>query len=428
MEMKTKTLELLSQAGLPQFELGEDGYPLPGKVVKYYRERMMYTDRDGKQKHWTQADLAERLGLKEIMVNLMENKNQGLDSIERRRTLSTLLRIPPALLGLGSLELIVDAAIGQNELPPKNLKAKNLKIGKDTIKLYQKTFGIYKDLYAEGLSYASIQDIEKWTKRIERDAKLVSTEDKNTLLRVLWNYEILCSKMYGSDLQNWSKVFEHIDNAREIAMALNDRDLQAASLCHAGILHFRQGRIGLAKMDIDGALFYSKGALPQTKGIIYSKSACFGADTASTSEITLAQNTFDTAENYIDAKSEIKNISFGRDDYLLDRAYALLAFGRSARALELIDDAERYIDPSKKRFLIFLDILRARCYIKLKKPEYEQVVALLEGAIVESQEIRVARNIDHIEKLYRKLLESSYGKAPEVADLGLMLRGLYIND
>ena len=41
---KTNTLELLSQAGLPKFDLGADGYPVPGKVVKFYREQMKYVD------------------------------------------------------------------------------------------------------------------------------------------------------------------------------------------------------------------------------------------------------------------------------------------------------------------------------------------------------------------------------------------------
>ncbi len=141
---KMKVLELLLQAGLPQFELGDDGYPLPGKVVKYYREQMKYLDKTGKVRHWTQVELAQRLGITEIMVNLMENQNKGLDSIERRRTLAAILRIPPVLLGLGSLDLIVDIAAGTETTVPDHTHAKRTKIGKDTIKLYQNTFSVYK--------------------------------------------------------------------------------------------------------------------------------------------------------------------------------------------------------------------------------------------------------------------------------------------
>ncbi len=272
----------------------------------------------------------------------------------------------------------------------------------------------------------SVHDVEKWTKRLENDVKHASTEDKSALLRVLWDYEVLCAKIYSSDLHDWGKTFEHIDNAREIATFLDDRDLQAASLCHSSIFHFRQKRTGLARMDIDGALMYAKGASPQTRGIILSKNACIRADDTSMSGMLLVQNTFDEAEKYADAKSETKNISFGKDDYLLDKAYAFIAFGRPVKALELIDDAERYIHLEKKRHLVYLDILRAECYIKQKKPDYEQAVGLLQSAVEDSKEVRVARNIDRIEKLYGELLESPYSKAPDITDLGATSRSLLI--
>src|SRR5216683_5160895 len=421
---KQDTRELLAQAGLPQFELGQDGYPLPGKVVKYYREQMKYRERDGKEKRWTQTELAQRLDLSEVQVCNMENHNQGLDSLERRRTLITILRIPPVLLGLGSLDLIVEIAAGKDAIIPKQASTKRAKVNKDTIKLYQNTLSIYDTLYDKGLSYASMHDMDKWITRVERDVKYINIEDKNALLRVLWDYEILCAKIYGSDLQNWNKTFEHVDNAREIATVLDNRDLQAASLYTSSIYHFRQGRLGLAKMDIDGALMYTKGGLSQIIGNIYSHNACVHADDTSLSGIKLVQDSFDKAEKYTDVKSELGTIYFGKDEYLLDRAYTLVDLERPAKALELIEDAERYIDLSRKRQLVFMDVLRAKCYINLKKPEYEQAVQLLGEAIEDSKELRVARNIDHIQKIYRKLLASPYGNSPDVTDLGLMLRDL----
>ncbi len=422
---KMKTLELLSQAGLPQFELGADGYPLPGKVVKYYRERMRYRNtNDEKEKHWTQADLGQRLDLSEVQVCNMENHNQGLDSVERRRTLATILRIPPVLLGLGSLDLIVEIVTGHTST--NQTIAKRSKIGRDTIKQYQATFKVYETLFAEGLTYASINDIDKWAKRIGQNTKNVNEEDKNALLRVLWDFEVLCAKVYGSDLYDWNRAFEHIDNAIEIATTLDDRDLQAASLYTSGVYHLRQGRLGLAKVDIDGASMYARGALPQTRGIILSLGAFYHVENTGVSGITVTQKFLEQAEEHAGAKSEIRTLKFGKGSFFIHKAEALVKLGRPAKALELIDDAERYIHPSKKRLLVFMDILRARCYIEQKKPEYEYGIKLLEGAIADSRELRVARNIDHIEKLYRKLLDSSYGKAPDVIDLGLMLQELQV--
>src|SRR5712691_11409968 len=95
---------LLKQAGLPDFALDKEGYPDPGTIVRYFREKMKYLDSsDGKEKSWTQTDLAKRLSVSEVTVRLMENNNTGLDSIARRRLLASILKIPPVLLGLGSL-------------------------------------------------------------------------------------------------------------------------------------------------------------------------------------------------------------------------------------------------------------------------------------------------------------------------------------
>lgn len=417
----TKTFELF-----PQFDLGVDGYPSPGKVIKYYREHKTYTDTDGKEKRWTQADLAHQLHISEIMVNLMENKNQGLDSVERRRALVSILRIPPVLLGLGSLDQIVEIVTGQ-DVPSAKTDGKRTKIGRETIKLYKDTYKVYEVLFVEGLTYASVQDIDRWVKKIERDARIINTEDKEALLRVLWDFEILCARVYGSDTCDWGKTFEHLDNAIEIATTLGDKDLQAVSLFHSSEYRFRQGRIGLARVDMDGAMMYAEGALPQTKGAIYSGDAFLHVQSTNLSEIMLAQKMLSNAERLTGAKSEIKTIKFGKGSYYLGRAGAFLAMKRPAKALEYIDDAERYINPTKKRLLVYLDILRARCYIELRNPEYELLVTLLKGAIDDSRELRIQRHIDQIDTLYSRLTQSAYGNSPDVADLGIKLRDLKLN-
>src|SRR5437899_1715735 len=90
------------------------GFPDPGRIIKQYRENLTYTDAEtGKLKHWTQADLAQRLGVSEVTVRLMETQNSGLDSIERRRVLADLLKIPPALLGLIALSDLPGTTAGE---------------------------------------------------------------------------------------------------------------------------------------------------------------------------------------------------------------------------------------------------------------------------------------------------------------------------
>lgn len=419
MEMDKRTNELI-QANFPQFESGADGYPVPGKVIRYYREKLVYTDRNGKRKHWTQADLARQLGLTEIMVNFMENKNQGLDSIERRRALAALLKIPPVLLGLGTLDQI--------ELTFKSVKPAlqgTNAISPDTIQFYQDTLGTYKQQYHNGMSYAIISEVEVAAKYIEQATKKLMSDSKS-ILYVLWQYEILCANIYGNDMHDWNMAFRHIDNAKDVAVCLDDKDLLAASLCRSAMLRYRQGRLGLARIDIDAASMYSRGAFPQTRGIILSKQGCIYSDTdLSDTGIIIVQKLFNDAEKYINVPSEIVNMPFKKDDYLLDKTQALM-HTRPAKALELLDDAEQYIQSVGRKHMVYLDIKRSTCYIQQRSPEYEYATSLLLMAAEASRGQRVARNTSHIQKLYNKLVMSSYGNSPEVAELGLALRELQL--
>lgn len=103
----------------------EEAEKSPGRVVKWFRERMIYEDQQtGKRKHWTQDDLARMVGLTKVQVCNMENHNEGLDSIERRKTLATILKIPPVLLGLASLDEIVEIVTGQEQNAGKAKRTK----------------------------------------------------------------------------------------------------------------------------------------------------------------------------------------------------------------------------------------------------------------------------------------------------------------
>src|SRR5207245_4578957 len=95
------------------------------------------------------------------------------------------------------------------------------------------------------------------------------------------------------------------------------------------------------------------------------------------SEKKLVQHIIDASEKCAVITSEITTLSFGKDDYLLDRAYALIDIKRPMKALELIEDAERCMDSSRKRSFVFMDILRARCYINLKIQVYELAIIFM---------------------------------------------------
>ncbi len=99
-------------------ETGEDGFPRPGKAVRWYREQKKHTDAT-----WTQKRLAQELGLTERAVCYLESQDVGLDSMFLRRKLARLLTIPPILFGLTSLE--DEVAPGQTVMRHRKMKSKN---------------------------------------------------------------------------------------------------------------------------------------------------------------------------------------------------------------------------------------------------------------------------------------------------------------
>jgi len=99
-------------------ETGTDGFPRPGKTVRWYREQKKWTDAT-----WTQKRPAQELGLTERTVCYLESHDVGLDSISLRRRLAMLFNIPPILFGLASLEDATDP--GQTVKQHRKTKPKN---------------------------------------------------------------------------------------------------------------------------------------------------------------------------------------------------------------------------------------------------------------------------------------------------------------
>ncbi len=419
-QKKTRAL-LMSNGFPPKLKLDASNFPDPGTIIRIYRQRMNYIDQDGKLRKWTQADLAKRLGVSEVTVRLMETQGKGLDSIDRRRAIAEILKIPPVLLGLASLEDLL--ALLEHNNTAKMAKASHVSM--ETIKLYQDTLSIYSEKHNTFTAKDSSIDIEKWIGRIQHDLSTASQRQRADMYRVLWGFHNLAAKVYD-DMYDWVNALSHVNNAREIAMEMNSNDFLAASLYRSSQLHFSQKNPLLAKSDLTAALDYAKKSTNLSlKGAVFSEAALSLAlvdpDMAAT---TYAQRLLDEAEKYAGKHAEGDEFSlrFTTGRYLFTRGSALLALKRPAVALEYLDDAEETLDLSQKRRLAYINILRAEAYMRLKRPEYDHAMALLLGALDVSKAIKSGFNIGRIRSLYKLLTMSSYGNSPQVADLGLQLR------
>lgn len=423
-------MEKCVATGMLTFHLDRHGFPLPGEVIRYYRDRMTYTDSEGKQRHWTQADLAERLNVSEITVRLMETQHKGLDSITRRRTLALLLNIPPALLGLASLDDLNRFLHGEPVGHIALTSPTQLVVDTSEIQLYRDAFGIFKDRYEQGKLRP--QAIESWIARITNAVEQTQGKSRNEALAELAKYHFIAANTYDHDLQDWTKTTSHLNAAKEIASTLNNNELFATASYYTSEMYLTQGNPQLSYKELESVLDLSKSVSPQLRGNILADIALTRAKASAEANISMDEadrsyirKLLDEAEDYIsNGSSESTLMGFNEGQYLETRASTLIYFKRYGLALECIDEAEEYLEsrPPNIRNTEFLKILRAKCYIGQKNPEYEEATRLLSQVLSDNPQIQFW--VDRIAKLHKLIAASPYGKAPDVTDLGMEIRKL----
>lgn len=402
---------------LPVFELALDGFPIPGPVVRYFREHMTYIDINGKERRWTQADLAKRLGISELMVRYMETKNQGLDSIERRKTIAALLKIPPALLGLASLDDL--HKIIQSEKPTQIASSKKEVVNTEEIQLYHDALGILKEKYDK--KQLNPQLILPWIARINTIKDKAHGDMHIVVLTALAKYHVLTANTYFYDLQNEQQSMHHLNIARDISGELQNTELLAMTQFYTGVMCGAKQNHLLARKELDLALNLSKSASPQIRGNILT---CVTQAYAMTSsdEITTVQirKLLDQAEECIRETTDPNSLmAYDTVQYLENRADTFISLKRYQLALECIDDAEEY-NLSRQRNAEYLKILRAECHIKQRKPEYDEALRILSQVLDDNKNIQYY--VNYVARLHKLIATSSYGNAPDVVDLGMVLR------
>lgn len=400
---------------LPVFERDANGYLLPGPIVRYFREHMTYTNINGKPKRGTQDDLARQLGLTRLAIQNMENRNMGLDSIERRRTLAALLKIPLALLGLASLD--EEEKFTHSEQKPTRKEI----VDTSEIQLYQSALHVFKEQYEQGL--LPIQTIETWIARIIDATEQTHGKLKDASLTELTKYHILAGNIYYHDSQNLMQAKHHLSRAKEIAGMLDNNELLAVAYYHTGELYGNNGDYRLARIELDHALTHSKWASHQVRGNVLTMAAsCYGLSSTDESDRVNIRHFLDEADGLI--TNDVDNNTLMRFDivqYLESKADALVCSKRYGLALECIDETEEYL-LIRKRNIEYLKILRAECYSKQKKPEYEEAIRLLSQVLSNNNSIQYY--VSYVARLHKIIATSSYGNSPNVVNLGMQLRKL----
>lgn len=379
----------------------------PGEIIKRYRK----LKKKNNGKSWTQLDLADALEITDKAVRDMENNNAGLDSITRRRILSDMLKIPPALLGLAALDALIPTTTEKMRIPEQ-----------PDFQSFSLALPSY---WEKHLSSTAKEDIDTLLLKIGllHDAVLyVKGEDKNTVIELLSRYHILVAFIVDDHPQFQSAIL-HLNRAAILAQSLGNKELYAAALYRRGNALFVQGNTAAAMRDY--SLSLENAVSEQLKGALLLKLGQAQAKAA------LNQKEFSSALKTLDKGGLIaQRGGFGSDEhflrlrvdrYHLDKASALIHSPIASLRFpnEALDELIYAAGPDVTCRSAYNNILQARAYIE--KGWYPVAASLAEDALPMVKSIQSEVNIARINSIHMDLSRSSYGNSPDVARLGAKL-------
>src|SRR6266516_5050214 len=397
--------------------LGEGKQQHLGHIVKQYRKKRKKDD----GRSWTQADLAEVLGLSKKSVQALESFDVGLDSTSRRELLIRVLDIPPVLLGLDAgyfFERKRILVFAEPRIP------KQVTIDQEKITKYALLVPTYWNMHyiSNSLISGSIAQIRKIIQKLRGMLPYVNSDQQQQIRDLLCHYHQLATDL-ARDQRYLEMSLEHAHLAIRLAERSENNELMAAALYRRGLAYFDSGNLSEAAQDLTNALPYARHARFQLKGMVYMEAGRFQSHVAhSDMEKTTAQKLLDPTERIVRKKKledDAGYVKLNEGRYHIGRAATLITLHHSTQALEVLDDADRLTTPDMVRRHAYIDILRARAYFT--QGDFAHATQLALDASSPCFNINSVSNIADITRLHSSLKQTSFGNSPEVARLGILL-------
>jgi len=382
----------------------------PGQIAKKYRKKKKKEN----GKVWTQADLAELIGISEKSVQSLENHDSGLDSVSRREFLAKVLGIPPALLGLDASHILKEQT--QEPRVPKHVIYNQEEIGKHRLLLSSYWEAHYSD-------HTSLEDIEQSITALHRMVSSVNRNQQEEIRNLLCRYHQLALDV-ARDQGNLTTALAHAGLAILVAENLQDNALLAAALYRRGLAQFDVGNLKAASDDLQDALPKVRGAPLRLQGMVYMEAGRFSAHVARGSiEQLKAEKLLDPTQT-ITYRKEIEDdehyLKLDRGRFHIGKAATLLALHRLQAALEQLDDADRLTSNKQIRRHAYIDILRAKTYFA--QENYDAATNFAISSLQICSMIHSESNITDISKLYSAFVQTSFKNSPHLVQLSLLLQ------
>jgi len=389
---------------------------------------------DDKGKPYTQKAFAKVLGISDIAVREIENRDVGMD-FERRQFLCKLFHIPPILLGVVTLEQITKL-LEEKGLPlsalltPVEPAQRSVTISTPVstaptlvvdVNEYQQQLVSYWNTYYSHDAYACLADTIWRTSMLYQELPHVSSRQRRQLYELLCSYHQLAAHL-ARDRQLYDDAVIHLNKAFRMAKLLRNDELQALVLFSRGYIFWSSHRIDDAASDFQKAKLYEH-RLPcyLTSPILLLSGQVNAVAASSKRENESAIALIDRGGSIVRKVQSRENphfIDFSLSRYHLIRTSALLSVGWNKDAL----DELRLVnlnDHTNVRRRVYNDILEAQAYLNLG--DYSRATDFAEIALATAQELQSTIYIDRVARIHRQLEQSPYKDNPDVERLEYLL-------
>ncbi len=409
--------------------LGEDGTLNEGNLLRFWRKEVM---------QWTNAQTLADLYNEcmeedeEISVRWIQRmeKKQILPYDEKRRwILATLLNIPPAYLGLKSIESSsststeIKLLLPMHAATPVDISAYENKLRE----VWRAPYTILDEVLARIY--------------VLQDALLHGQKEQRAdVAHLLCEYHIAASNMQRAQ-GYFSSAISYLDKAVTLAQEKEYHALEVKALYMRGYSYFERWRITPNREEVridllramkDAYAAMTLACAKQEKGVPPISLALKGAaldqwgwmlayDAHDKRDRHAALDSIDSAAAIVNAKSFQQDPNFlqiNADWLTLSKAQAYVAFGWSRSALAELSSVQG--DPRVMRRYLTAHIVEAEAYVG--KGSAEMGAAYAENALAVASDVRSNVHIARIKNLYDALRRhEKYKKSTDVARLGVKL-------
>jgi transcriptional regulator with XRE-family HTH domain len=385
--------------------VGADGWPDVGAVVKYFR----------RAKGWTQAQLAESLGIRLLGIQKMENSGSSLDSLSRRRALRFLLGIPPVLLGIDSEHIAKEVnavLIGSAKGPAPEL-----------ITSFRASADALFSGYYSGHAQDRVQDTLSWLAEAREIRSMAQGSQRLEMLQIeSLGYQALANieREYAPDVV----VFSHSNRAVQLARDSGNSDVLSVALQRRAETAIDRGYVDLAQRSMREALI-----LPvedQAEQIVRTVAAPHVLSVGVSDEqerkyilslIYQARPTVglpDTFRRQCDTEAVAM-----RQAQALNRLAAHAPEVQARDLLRRSSDLLISLAPASARRAIMIKLALAQALLGLGELDGATTIALETLPLMD--QIKSVLYLPQLQRLYLALRKSSLRSDPRVARLGLYL-------